>query len=41
MNQKLYHVYMMTNKHHTVIYTGVTGKLMERIWEHKTKQIGL
>ncbi len=30
-------VYIMANSKNTVIYTGVTSKLRERIWEHKTK----
>lgn len=28
---------MMTNKGNTVIYTGVTGDLENRIWTHKNK----
>jgi len=31
-------VYMMTNKYHTVLYTGVTSNLRNRILEHKTKK---
>jgi putative endonuclease len=30
-------VYIMTNKNHTVFYTGVTSDLNTRIYEHKTK----
>lgn len=30
-------VYIMTNPLNTVLYTGVTSKLKERIWQHKTK----
>jgi len=30
-------VYIITNTHHTVFYTGVTSDLMSRIYEHKTK----
>jgi len=28
---------MTTNKNHTVIYTGVTSNLVQRIHQHKTK----
>ncbi len=30
-------VYILTNKHHTVLYTGVTSNLPARINEHSTK----
>ena len=30
-------VYIMTNKYNTVLYTGVTSDLTNRIFEHKTK----
>ena len=29
------HVYILTNKYHTVLYTGVTSDLYNRILEHK------
>ena len=29
--------YIITNKNHTVLYTGVTSGLRWRIWQHKTK----
>lgn len=31
------HVYILTNKNHTVLYTGVTSDLRKRIKQHKTK----
>jgi putative endonuclease len=30
-------VYIITNKEHTVLYTGVTSDLYGRIWDHKSK----
>lgn len=33
--EKLFCVYMVTNKYRTVIYTGVTSDLKGRIWQHK------
>lgn len=30
-------IYIMTNPRNTVLYTGVTSRLKERVWEHKTK----
>ena len=33
-----YYVYILTNKYHTVFYTGVTGDLFRRIIEHKIKR---
>ena len=36
MYQKKYSfVYIMTNKHNTVLYTGMTNNLLRRIAEHK------
>jgi putative endonuclease len=32
------YVYMFTNKHHTVLYTGATTDLRTRLWEHQTKR---
>lgn len=32
------YVYIMTNPQNTVIYTGVTSKLKDRIWQHKIKE---
>ena len=35
---QLYHVYIMTNKYHTVLYVGITGDLKKRVYEHKSGQ---
>ena len=32
------HVYILTNKNNTTIYTGVTSELKERITNHKIKK---
>ena len=37
---KTYWVYMMTNAANKVIYTGVTGNLQKRVYEHKTGRTG-
>ena len=29
-------IYIITNKNNTTLYVGVTSRLKERIWEHKT-----
>lgn len=39
MQNKQYYIYLATNKTNTVIYTGVTGDLIRRIWEHKQKLV--
>ena len=33
--QKVYHAYIMASRRNGTIYTGVTGELMRRAWEHK------
>ena len=35
-HEKCYYVYMMTNTHLNVLYTGVTNDLLRRVFEHKS-----
>jgi putative endonuclease len=37
--EKQYFVYIMTNQHNTVLYTGVTSDLKKRGYEHKEKLV--
>jgi len=37
--KKQYCVYIITNRLNTVLYTGVTGKLVARIYQHKNKAV--
>ncbi|MCJ8314914.1 MAG: GIY-YIG nuclease family protein [Saccharospirillaceae bacterium] len=32
-------IYIMTNKRNGTLYTGVTGNLIQRIWQHKNDVI--
>lgn len=32
-----YYLYILTNKHHTVLYTGITSDLYGRVYEHRQK----
>ena len=36
MIQQSYYVYIITNAHHTVLYTGVTNDLRRRMEEHRS-----
>jgi putative endonuclease len=37
--ERRYFIYIMTNKYHTVLYTGVSSNLVQRVWTHKQKLI--
>ncbi len=37
--RKQYFVYILTNKHHTMLYTGVTSDLPKRIYQHRMKSV--
>ncbi|MEO8030737.1 MAG: GIY-YIG nuclease family protein [Gemmatimonadota bacterium] len=34
------HVYLLTNRHHTTIYTGVARDLKARVWQHRAGIVG-
>jgi putative endonuclease len=33
-----FRIYILTNKHNTTLYVGVTNNLPARLWEHRTKR---
>ena len=35
-----YFVYIMTNRSYTVLYTGMTGDLARRVWQHRYEPRG-
>ncbi len=39
MKTHVYYVYILSNKYHNVLYTGVTNDLERRCFEHKQKKI--
>jgi putative endonuclease len=39
MKLHLYYVYILTNAHHNVLYTGLTNNLERRCYEHKMKKV--
>jgi len=34
-----YYIYIMTNKNNTPLYTGITGDLKRRVYEHREKLV--
>ena len=36
MSSKIYFSYIITNQHHTTLYTGITNNLVRRAWEHRS-----
>ncbi len=38
VGSRTYCIYILTNKSGT-LYTGVTGNLKKRVWQHKTKEV--
>ena len=40
MQERIYCVYITANERRTVLYTGVTGDLRKRAWQHRTRVAG-
>jgi len=38
VEKHLYHMYILTNRHHTVLYVGMTGWGVYRILQHNRKE---
>jgi putative endonuclease len=38
-NELQYYVYLLTNYNNTVVYTGVTSDLVQRVWQHREKLV--
>jgi putative endonuclease len=36
---RYYFIYLLTNKHNTTVYVGVTNDLKKRVWQHKEKLV--
>ncbi len=39
MDTREYYVYIMTNPVHTVLYTGMTSDLVQRVHQHRSKTV--
>ncbi len=37
--QKQFFIYILTNGHHTVLYTGVSSDLKKRVYQHRMKLV--
>jgi putative endonuclease len=37
--RKTYGIYIMTNKYHGTLYTGITNNLLRRVYEHKNNYV--